>query len=412
MKGRRVVVLATLDTKHEEAMFVAERVRRHGLTPLLVDTGTRGQSIVAGDITGKEIAAAAGIPQEALAGMKRADAFAAVVRGASSIVRSMVDQQEVHAVIGIGGGQGTWISCNIMMQLPLGFPKLMLSTAAARTAAIYASDNDIMMMSSITDISGLNRIFRPILANAVAAVCGMASQPPLVADTSRPLLAMTMFGVTTRGATAARAALEQHGYEVAVFHANGFGGRMLETLAAQGMFAGIVDFTTTELTDDLVGGIASAGAERLTAAGRRGLPQVVVPGAIDVVNLGDPAKIKSEFASRTIHLHRANSALMRADVAESKKLGTLMAEKLNAATGPARVIVPAKGFSALDVAGGPFELPEADAAFTKALQEALRPDVGVEVLDLHINDPEFAARVAEAFIGLAATASRPAECTA
>lgn len=397
MAGRTVIVLATLDTKSEEARFIAERIRMQGEIPCILDTGIRPHANHTATITRSDVLQAAGQTEQSIAAQSRAEAMETMVKGATVLVQAMVADGRASAIMAIGGGQGTWIGCNIMKTLPLGFPKIMLSTAAARTAAIYAGDNDIMMMSSITDISGLNRIFTPILANAVAAACGMAGKPALPAPGTRPLVAMTMFGVTTAGVAACRRHLEAAGYEVAVFHANGFGGRKMESLARDGMFAGVIDYTTTELTDELVGGIASAGPDRLLAAGAQGLPQIVVPGAIDVVNLGDPGKLSPGFASRTIHLHRANSALMRMNLAESRELAAIMAEKLNRSRGVTRVMVPGKGFSALDMAGGPFHLPDANEAFIDELRRRLAQQVGLEIHDLHVNDAAFARKVADAF---------------
>jgi uncharacterized protein (UPF0261 family) len=309
---------------------------------------------------------------------------------------------QLDGVIGIGGGTGTWMSTAAVQTLPIGFPKLVVSTLAGRD-----SRTDTMVMPSVADIAGLNKVLTPILANAAAAVCGMVegvavSQPPV----NRPTVALTMFGVTTLGGTYARRVLEEAGCEVVVFHANGSGGATMEDLVGRGTFVGVLDWTTTEVTDHLTGGVCDAGPHRLEAAGQSGLPQVIVPGAIDVINVGRGG-IPRRWAKRTAHMHLPGVPLVRTSVRESREIGSWIAEKLNRSRGPVRVLIPAGGFSALDIRGGPFWEPAADEAFIAGLRKELRDDIPVEILAHHINDEAFARAAADAMLSLGIARGEP-----
>ena len=391
--ARRIALLVTLDTKAEEASFVAACIRQRGHVPWIVDLSIAGVSPFPGDTPREVVAAAAGTTVEAIAALQRANAMEVAARGAARLVLAMVERGDVQAVIGIGGGTGTWLGTTVMRELPLGFPKLMVSTLGSRDGT-----TDIMVMPSVADVSGVNRLLGPILANAAAAVCGMAEGVPVTLDTSRPTIALTMFGVTTRGGTLVRRFLEAAGCEVVVFHANGTGGRTMEALIARGTFAGILDWTTSEITDEIAGGICTAGPDRLEAAGAHGVPQVVVPGAVDVINIR--GAIPRRFAKRTYHMHLPTVPLIRTSVRESREVGAFIARKLNAARGPIRVLIPEGGYSALDIAGGPFEDRKANAAFVTALRADLRPEISVEVLPVHINSEGFARAAADAMLAL------------
>ena len=391
--ARRIVVLATLDTKAEEAAFVADCIRRRGHLPRLVDLGVAGVAALPAETTREAVARAAGLSWETLSALPRTEAMEAAAAGATKLVRDMVDTGEVHAIIGIGGGTGTWLGTTVMRALPLGFPKLMVSTLGSRDGS-----TDIMVMPSVADVAGVNTLLGPILANAAAAVCGMAEGVEIRLDRTRPTIALTMFGVTTRGGTFVRRFLEEAGCEVVVFHANGTGGKTMEELAAQGAFAGVLDWTTSEVTDELTGGICAAGPHRLEAAGVRGIPQVVVPGAVDVINIrGD---IPRRFARRAYHMHLPTVPLIRTSVRESRAIGAWIAQKLNRARGPVRVLIPEGGYSALDEPGGPFEDRKANEAFVSALRQKLRPDIPMEVLPHHINDEAFARAAAAAMLAM------------
>jgi uncharacterized protein (UPF0261 family) len=316
-----------------------------------------------------------------------------VAAGAAQIVQRMVEEQTVQGVIGIGGGTGTWLGTTIMRSLPLGFPKVMVSTLSSRDGR-----SDIMVMPSVADIAGLNSVLTPILANAAAAISGMVDGERIQVDRSRPTVAMTMFGLTTRGGTFARRVLEAAGCEVVVFHATGSGGATMEELIRRGTFAAVLDWTTTEVTDHLCGGVCDAGPTRLDAAAEAGIPQVIVPGAIDMINIS--GAVPKRFSKRTIHMHLPTVPLVRTSARESRQIGSWMAHKLNRARGPVRVVIPDKGFSGIDIEDNPFHNGQANDAFVAALKRELRDDIAVEIVPHHINDEAFARVAAEALLAL------------
>lgn len=390
MSAAAVAVLATLDTKAEEADHVRMRLLEHGLRPVLVDIGTAGTPGLAADVTRDRLAADHG-------GTKQ-EAMEAVAAGAGRVLGELLSRGELAGAFGLGGGQGTWIAATALRTLPLGLPKVLVSTVAAR-APFHVRDSDIVLVPSITDIAGLNRILAGVLSRSVAALAGMiGARSDAGGD---PLVAMTMFGVTTAGGEHVRRALAAAGREVAVFHANGNGGRTLERLIRTGQVSGVLDWTTTEITDEVVGGIATAGPHRLEAAGEAGLPQLVVPGAVDVVNFGGPETVPARFSGRTLHQHTPVATLMRTSADEAYEIGRVMAGALARARGPVRVLIPDGGFSALDAPGQPFADPAADKAFVAGLSSALPAAVAVEHSAHHINDARFADLAARRFLDLA-----------
>ncbi len=389
----RIALLATLDTKSDEARYVADAIRARGHTPVVIDLSLRPGGSLAADTSRDAIAAAAGSTADAVAQLQRAKAMEVIASGASTLLKSMVDRKEIQAVIAIGGGTGTWMGTAIMRQLPIGFPKLMVSTLAGRDAS-----TDIMVMPSVADIAGLNQLLMPILSNAAHAVCGMAEATAPHLERDKPLIAMTMFGVTTAGGTYVRKFLEQAGCEVVVFHANGTGGATMEDLVRRRTFRAVLDWTTSEVTDELTGGVCTAGPTRLDAAAAAGIPQLVIPGAVDVINVR--GEIPKKFAKRVSHMHLPTVPLIRTSVAESRQIGTWIADKLNRATGPVRVLIPAGGYSTLDVQGGPFWDPEANDAFVTSLQKKLRKDIPVDIDPHNINDEAFARVAAETMLNI------------
>ncbi|MBV9597439.1 MAG: Tm-1-like ATP-binding domain-containing protein [Chloroflexi bacterium] len=393
---KRIGILATLNTKGDEARFLAECIGSRGHTPVLFDLSLiRDSQSDAGDVSREAVARAAGRTGVQVERLQRAEAMEVMAAGARVLIGEMLQRGELHAVVGIGGGTGTWMSAAVMDSLPIGFPKLVVSTLGSRT-----SHTDTTVMPSVADIAGLNSVLTPILANAAAAVSGMAEGVAAVRPkVDRPSIAMTMFGVTTRGGTYAREFLEAAGCEVVVFHANGSGGATMEDLIRRGTFVGVLDWTTTEVTDHLTGGVCDAGPYRLEAAGQAGLPQLIVPGAIDVINVGRGG-IPKRWARRVSHMHLPGVPLVRTSIRESREIGGWIAEKLNRSTGAVRVLIPAGGYSALDIRDGPFWDPSADEAFVLALRKDLRPDIAIEVSPHHINDEAFARQAAEALLGL------------
>ena len=392
MGSPTVVLIGTLDTKGDEYAFLRDRLQQAGVQTVLVDVGTQGPPRTEPDVAREEVAAAAGLDVAALT--DRGSAVAAMCRAAPVVVRRLFDEGRCQGVLAAGGSGNTAIASAAMRALPVGVPKLMVSTLAAGDTRDYVGAVDVTMMASVTDVAGVNSISGRILANAAAAMAGMVTMAPVDLGKARPVVAATMFGVTTPAVTAARAELERRGYEVLVFHATGTGGRAMESLVEAGLVAGVLDLTTTELADDLVGGVLSAGAHRLEAAGRRGVPQVVSLGALDMVNFGPRESVPAQFADRTLYVHNPTVTLMRTTPEECAELGRRLGAKLSAATGPVALFVPLRGISAIAGEGGPFFDPEADAALLAGLRETLAPSVEVHEVDAHINDEAFAAAVA------------------
>lgn len=395
-----LAVLGTLDTKGAEHAYVADLIRQRGHQVLLIDVGTLGAPTVTPDIPRTEVAAAAGVDCAALTARRdRGEAVAAMSRGAPVVLSRLAAEGRIDGVISLGGGGGTAIATAGMRALPVGFPKLMVSTLASGNVAPYVDVKDIVMFPAVVDVAGLNRLSRVLLARAAGALCGMVEARPVV-DTGKPLIVASQFGNTTPCIERARARLEAAGYEVVVFAATGTGGRTLESLVETGLVAGVLDVTTTEWADELVGGVLGAGPTRLEAAARRGVPAVVSTGCLDMVNFGPPDSVPARFAQRQFYPHNPQVTLMRTTPAENAQLGRILAEKLNLSTGPVTVLLPLRGGSVISAPGGPFHDPEADAALFAALEAGLRTDIPVRKLDCAINDPAFADACADALLAL------------
>ncbi len=394
----RVYVVGTADTKGEELAFLADRVREAGATPVTVDIGTRIPSIVT-DIANTVVAAhhPAGA-RSVLGGDDRGTAVAAMGEAFRAFISA---QRDVAGVVGIGGGGGTSMVTAGMRALPLGVPKLMVSTLASGDTAPYVDVTDIVMMPSITDMAGLNRVSRTVLHNAAQAIAGMAKRPA-PAVSGRPALGLTMFGVTTPAVTAMVEHLRDR-YDCMVFHATGTGGRAMEKLADSGMLTGVLDITTTEVCDLLFGGVLPATEDRFGAIARSRLPYVGSVGALDMVNFWAPSTVPEQFRGRKLYHHNPNVTLMRTTADECRAIGRWIAGKLNACGGPVRFLIPEKGVSALDIEGGAFFDPEADAALFEAIATTLlqTPDRTLERLPLHINDPQFAEAAVASFNAIA-----------
>jgi uncharacterized protein (UPF0261 family) len=396
MTGKVVAILGTLDTKGAEFAFLKARVEAAGASTLVIDTGPLGPPAFAPDIEAADVARAGGADLAALRTRgDRGEAVAAMVRGAAEIVARLQREGRIDGIVSMGGGGGTAIATAAMRALPVGVPKLMVSTLAAGDVRPYVGVSDVTMMPAVVDVAGINRISARIIANAAAAIAGMvrAEPPKLAAD--RPLIAATMFGVTTPCVTRARAVLEGAGYEVLVFHATGTGGQSMEALIRGGFIAGVLDITTTELADELVGGVLSAGPDRLDAAAEAGIPQVVSLGALDMVNFGPRETVPARFADRTFYIHNPQVTLMRTTAAENAELGRMIAAKLGRAKGPTVLMIPERGVSLIDVEGKPFHDPAADRALFDAVKADLPGNVGLVEMDTDINDEAFAVRAAE-----------------
>jgi uncharacterized protein (UPF0261 family) len=387
----RIYVVGTADTKGQELVYLRTLIAEAGATPVLVDVGTRG-SAVAVDVSAAEVAGhgAPGI----LDGNDRGTAVAGMAKAFAAFIAK---RDDVAGIIGIGGGGGTSIVTAGMRQLPIGLPKVMVSTLASGDVAPYVGVSDIMMLPSITDFAGLNRISRVILQNAAAAITAMTSSKPSAVD-GRPALGLTMFGVTTEAVTAIVQRLEAD-YEPLVFHATGTGGRSMEMLVDSGLLSGVLDITTTEICDYLHGGVLPAGPERLDAFARSGVPYVGSVGACDMINFWAPETVPEIHRQRTFYHHNANVTLMRTSAEECRAVGEWIGGKLNLCAGPVRFLIPEKGLSALDVEGGAFFDPAADAALFEAITETVAWTEARQLIRLphHINSPEFADAAVAAF---------------
>jgi len=396
MIPKTIALIGTFDTKGEEFSFLRERIESAGLRTMMIDVGVLGSPPFATDISQAEVAAAAKEDLTALQKERdRGRSVTAMALGATAILVRLHGEGAIHGVIALGGSAGTTIATAAMRALPYGFPKLMVSTLAAGDTKPYVGTKDICMMPSVLDISGLNRVSRRILNNAAGAICGMVAAEPARAFDEKPLIAATMFGVTTPCVTAARRVLERRGYEVLVFHATGTGGQAMEQLIEDGAIQAVLDLTTTELADELAGGVMSAGPHRLEAAGRKGIPQLVCPGAIDMVNFGPVETVPVQFRSRKLYVHNPTVTLMRTTPEECAEIGRITATRLNRASGPVTVLIPLQGVSAIDKPGGPFYSPEALNSYRRAVQATLSSEIKLVELDAHINDESFARTAAD-----------------
>ncbi|MEV5891875.1 Tm-1-like ATP-binding domain-containing protein [Nonomuraea fuscirosea] len=418
-----VLLLGTFDTKGAEYAHVRDLVTATGQEVVLLDAGVMGappseEGTGAGTGTGARagggpgleadfgaaaVAEAGGARLEELRGAgDRGHALEVMAAGAAAIAKDLHAQGRLSGVLALGGSGGSSIAAAAMRVLPVGLPKLLVSTMASGDVSAYVGQSDVTLMYSVVDVAGINSISRQILGNAAAAISAMAAAYDTrtaagpSGEEDRPLVAATMFGVTTPAVDAARARLEELGYEVLVFHATGSGGRAMEALVASGYFAGVLDLTTTELADELVGGVLSAGPDRLTAAGAAGVPQVVSLGAVDMVNFGPMDTVPERFARRRLLVHNPTVTLMRTTPAENAEIGRTIGAKLAAATGPVALFLPRGGVSAVDVEGGPFHDPEADAAcFEAVLRAVAGSEVRVVESEDDINRPGFAVAAAD-----------------
>ncbi len=410
-----IAILGTMDTKGDEHAFVAELIRQRGHQVFVIDVGTLGEPRLQPAISRTEVAAAAGVDLAALVAKKdRGEAVTAMSRGAPVVLAKLVAEKRIDGVISLGGGGGTAIATAAMRALPVGFPKLMVSTLASGNVAPYVGVKDIVMFPSVVDVAGLNRISRMLLARAAGAICGMvevgvqASVCPgetlkRELQPDKPIIVASQFGNTTPCIEHTKKILEAAGYEVVVFAATGTGGRTMESLIETGLVAGVLDVTTTEWADELVDGVLTAGPTRLEAAARRGVPAVVSTGCLDMVNFGAPDSVPAKFAGRKFYQHNPQVTLMRTTAEECARLGRILAEKLNLSTGPVTVLLPLRGGSVISAPGGPFHDAAADATLFAALKAGLRADIPVRELDCNINDAAFAQACAQALLDQLAT---------
>ena len=398
--AKTVGIVGTMDTKGIEFAFIKTQIESAGVSTCVINTGILGEPQLTPDISADEVAQAGGSSLQALRDEgDRGNSVTIMAQGAAALVAQKHAAGEIDGIISLGGSAGTTIGTTAMQAVPVGVPKLMVSTLASGDTSPYVQSKDISMMYSVVDIAGINRLSRQILANAAGAIVGMVNaKAPADAAADKPLIGATMFGVTTPCVTKAREILEAAGYEVLVFHATGTGGQAMEDLVKGGFLAGVLDVTTTELADELVGGILSAGPDRLEAAGEAGVPQVVAPGALDMVNFGPPDTVPEDFSDRLFYQHNPTVTLMRTTPEETAELGRIMARKLSEAQGPTTVIIPTQGVSAIDKTGQPFDSPEARTGWIENLKAHIGDNVTVIEMDAHINDDAFAIKLAETLL--------------
>ena len=398
---RTVVVAGAFDTKGADYEFLVECLRSHGVNVLTIDFGVIADPLFAPDITNAEVARAGGADLTALRQSKdKTFAMRVMAEGLPRILARLREEGRLDGVCGMGGSGGTAILSAGMRSLPIGLPKLLVSTVAAGDVSAYVGSADMTFMHSVVDVAGLNRISRQIYANAAAAIAGMVNAGRPESTAEKPLVAASMFGNTTACIDRARLTLDRAGWEVLVFHATGSGGRTMQRLESEGFLAGMLDLTTTELADEVCGGIFSAGTERVNIAAASAIPVVLAPGCVDMCNFGSRASVPVKYGSRLLYEWNPNVTLLRTNVEENRKIGGLIAETANACAGPVVVLLPLRGVSMLDSAGGPFWDPDADRACFDAIRSSLQQDIPVIEVDANINDPVFADRASQVFLEL------------
>jgi uncharacterized protein (UPF0261 family) len=404
--GKTVVLAGALDTKGAEFSYVRKVIRRAGLDVLTVDFGVLGEPAFVPDISRAEVAQAGGGDLERWrSGEHKDEAMAGMAAALAVVVRRLFDEGRLDGIFSMGGSGGTSVATTAMRTLPVGVPKLVASTVGGGDVSGYAGTKDITFMPSVVDIAGFNRISQRIYANAAAAIAGMVAAEPPAAEQAT-MIAASMFGNTTAAVDQARARMEGQGYEVLVFHATGTGGRAMEDLVRDGYFQGVLDLTTTELADEVCGGVMSAGPDRGRAAPASGVPVVLVPGCVDMANFGAPQTVPARYAGRHLYNWNPNVTLLRTNAAENTRIGEMLAAAANAATGPVAVLLPLRGVSMLDSPGGQFWDPAADRACYEAIRAHLKPSVPVEEIDANINDEAFAQRAADLLLAMIRETSR------
>lgn len=399
MSGKTIVVLATLDTKGREAQFLREQIEKFGDKALVVDTGVTGAPGAHPDITREEVARAGGMPLDKILEHPSRDVAAPVMaEGATKIVTRLAEEGKVHGIVAMGGTQGTTLSTRVIRALPYGFPKVMVSTMASGNVAPWVDIRDITMMFSVTDIMGLNPVMRKILANAAGAVCGMAGVEVKLERKAKPLVAITTVGITTQGAMKAAEVLEAAGFETITFHAIGPGGRAMEQMMKEGLIGAVLDYSTIEVSNEMHHALLAGGPDRLTTAGKLGLPQVLCPGAIEVLVYNEPETVPPPFNTRTLIRHSPQITDVRLNKEEMVEVGKEVARRLQHTKGDAVFLIPTAGYDSYAVKGMGFYDPQADAAFVAALKKDLPKNIRVIERDTHIEDPAFAVEAAQMLI--------------
>ena len=398
---KTVVLVGSLDTKGEEFTFVKDLIEKQGLETLVVDFGVLGEPAFEPDIGQNQVAQAGGGDLALLRqGEHKDEAMQTMATGVAAIVRRLYDEGRLNGILGMGGSGNTSITTAGMRVLPVGVPKVMVSTLGGGDVSAYTGTKDITFIPSIVDVAGINRISRAIYANAAGAIAGMVKMEAPATDEEKPLITASMFGNTTTCVDRARGILDSEGYEVLVFHATGTGGKTMESLITDGYIVGSLDITTTELADEVCGGVFSAGPDRCLAASRAGIPAVIVPGCVDMANFWGIDTVPEKYKERNLYQWNPQVTLLRTDVEENTRMGEMIAAAANAATAPVAIVLPLKGVSMLDSEGGNFWDPEADQACYDAIKKNLKPDIPVIEMDNNINDPEFSDKCAKLLLDM------------
>jgi uncharacterized protein (UPF0261 family) len=398
---KTVVLVGSLDTKGEEFTFVKDLIEKQGLETLVVDFGVLGEPAFEPDIGRDQVAQAGGGDLALLRqGEHKDEAMQTMATGVAAIVRRLYDEGRLNGILGMGGSGNTSITTAGMRVLPVGVPKVMVSTLGGGDVSAYTGTKDIIFIPSIVDVAGINRISRAIYANAAGAIAGMVKMEAPATGEEKPLITASMFGNTTTCVDRARGILDSKGYEVLVFHATGTGGKTMESLITDGYIVGSLDITTTELADEVCGGVFSAGPDRCLAASRAGIPAVIVPGCVDMANFWGIDTVPEKYKERNLYQWNPQVTLLRTDVEENTRMGEMIAAAANAATAPVAIVLPLKGVSMLDSEGGDFWDPEADQACYDAIKKNLKPGIPVIEMDNNINDPEFSAKCAKLLLDM------------
>ena len=399
-----ILLIGAFDSKGREYAFLRNVILEQGCAVLTMNTGVLGTTdLFDVNVEADESARAAGSDLETLrAGGDRGEAMRVMAAGAPVVAKRLFDEGKLDGIIGMGGSGGSSVITAAMRALPVGVPKVCVSTVASGDTSAYVGAKDVVLIPSIVDVAGVNRISRQIFTRAAGAICGMVAAKPEPAADDKPVIAASMFGNTTDCVNACVDALSEKGYEVLVFHATGTGGKTMESLVDEGLVDAVLDITTTEWADEVCGGVFSAGPDRLSEPGRAGVPHLIVPGCVDMANFGGIDTVPQKYRDAGRNLYEWNPAvtLMRTDIDENREMGRRFAEKANAATGPVAFLIPLRGVSILDGDGEQFCDWEADQAMFDAIKENLDDGIPVVELDCNINDPEFAAKAVEMMLEL------------
>jgi len=399
---KTIAIIGSMDTKGEEYAFIKKHIEKKGLKAILIDTGVMGEPVVKPDISNKEVASAAGEDIDMLKknNPTREKIAPIMAEGAKNIILKMLEKNKIHGIISCGGTQGTTLATYVMRALPVGFPKVMVSTMAAGNTANFIGIKDIVMIPSVADIMGLNKITRTILGEAAGAISGMVMMEIEQKTNGKQLIAITTVGITTPGAMKAKEIFEEKGFDTIVFHAVGSGGNAMESLMKEGYIDALFDLATIEVVQQMLGGYLAASAERMTVATNLGIPQVIAPGAVSCNTFGSPDTIPERFRDRQLVRHSSLFTNVRTNAQELKELAIEQAKRVNPAKGPIEWFIPLKGFCSYSVEGGPLYNPEADKVYIDTLRAYLRKDIPVHLIEADINDPQFISQMAESLVSM------------